>query len=103
MKVAITGASGFLGSHCVANAIDKGISVRALVRDIEKTEIALEMHKVKTDLVEIVQADLTDSNSLNKGLEGVDCLLHTAAIFSLSPLDAKSMMTVNPSSTETLL
>ena len=103
MKVAITGASGFLGSHCVANAINKGISVRVLVRNIEKTEIALEMHKIKRDLVEIVQADLTDSNSLDKGLEGVDCLLHTAAIFSLSPLDAKSMMTVNPSSTETLL
>jgi len=103
MKIAITGASGFLGSHCVANAINKGYSVRLLVRNTEKAHNALEMHGIKKDLVEVVYADLEDKISLDKGLEGVDSLLHTAAIFSLSPLDAKSMMTVNPSSTEALL
>ena len=103
MKVAITGASGFLGSHCVANAINKGYSVRLLVRNTEKAQSALEMHGIKKDSVEIVHADLEVNSSLDKGLEGVDSLLHTAAIFSLSPLDAKSMMAVNPSSTEALL
>ena len=103
MKVAITGASGFLGSHCVAKAVEKGHLVRVLVRDPEKTTTALEMHGIKKDLVEIVYADLEDENSLDRGLEGVDTLLHTAAIFSLSPLDAKSMISINPSSTKTLL
>ena len=103
MKVAITGGTGFLGSHCMANAVDKGYSVRLLVRNAEKAQSALEMHGIKKDLVEIVHADLEDNDSLDKGLDGVDSLLHTAAIFSLSPLDAKSMMNVNPSSTETLL
>ena len=103
MKVAITGASGFLGSHCVAKAVEKGHLVRVLVRDPEKTTAALEMHGIKKDLVEIVYADLADESSLDSGLEGVDTLLHTAAIFSLSPLDAKSMISINPSSTKTLL
>jgi nucleoside-diphosphate-sugar epimerase len=103
MKVAITGASGFLGSHCVANAVNKGYSVRVLVRDTEKTQDALKMHGINKELVEVVYADLENDSSLDKGLDGVDSLLHTAAIFSLSPLDAKSMMRVNPSSTETLL
>ena len=103
MKVAITGASGFLGSHCVANALKKGYSVRVLVRNTEKTQSALEMHGIKKDSVEIVYADLEDGHSLDKALEGMDSLLHCAAIFSLSPLDANSMMTVNPSSTKTLL
>ena len=103
MKVAITGASGFLGSHCVAKAVEKGHLVRVLVRDPEKTTTALEMHGIKKDLVEIVYADLEDESSLDRGLEGVDTLLHTAAIFSLSPLDAKSMISINPSSTKTLL
>jgi len=103
MKIAITGASGFLGSHCVANAINKGYSVRVLVRNIEKAHNALKMHGIKEEQVEVVYADLEDDISLDKGLEGVDSLLHAAAIFSLSPLDAKSMMTVNPSSTEALL
>ena len=103
MKVAITGASGFLGSHCVAKAVEKGHLVRVLVRDPEKMTAALEMHGIKKDLVEIVYADLADERSLDSGLEGVDTLLHTAAIFSLSPLDAKSMISINPSSTKTLL
>ena len=65
MKVAITGASGFLGSHCVAKAVEKGHLVRVLVRDPEKTTTALEMHGIKKDLVEIVYADLEDENSLD--------------------------------------
>jgi len=103
MKLAITGASGFLGSHCVANAINRGYSVRVLVRNTEKAKKALEMHGINKESVEVVYADLEDDISLDKGLEGVDSLLHTAAIFSLSPLDAESMMKVNPSSTKTLL
>ena len=103
MKVAITGASGFLGSHCVFQAINKGHSVRVLVRDTEKTEKALQMHGIKKGSVEIHYADLEDSKSLDEGLDNVDALLHTAAIFSLSPLDAKSMLKINPSSTEALL
>ena len=103
MKIAITGASGFLGSHCVANALKKGYSVRILVRNAEKARNALRMHEIDNDLVEVVYADLEDHVSLDEGLVGVDCLLHTAAIFSLSPLDAKSMMNVNPSSTKALL
>ena len=103
MKVAITGASGFLGSHCVANAVSKGYSVRLLVRNAEKAQNALKMHGIKEDSVEILYADLEDRKSLDLGLDGVDTLLHTAAIFSLSPLDAKSMLRVNPSSTEALI
>jgi nucleoside-diphosphate-sugar epimerase len=103
MKVAITGASGFLGSHCVANAVSKGYSVRLLVRNTEKAQNALKMHGIKEDSVEILYADLENRNSLDQGLDGVDTLLHAAAIFSLSPLDAKSMLSVNPSSTEALI
>ena len=100
MKVAITGASGFLGSHCVAKAVNKGHSVRILVRNTDKAHNALKMQGIKKDLVEIIYADLEDEDSLDRGLDGVDALLHTAAIFSLSPLDAKSMLNINPSSTK---
>ena len=103
MKVAITGASGFLGSHCVAKAVNKGHSVRILVRNTDKAHNALKMHGIKKDLVEIIYADLEDEDSLDRGLDGVEALLHTAAIFSLSPLDAKSMLNINPSSTKALL
>ena len=103
MKVAITGGSGFLGSHCVVNAVNRGHKVRILVRNKAKAEKALKMHGLNKDSVDIVYADLQDKNSLDEGLAGIDALLHAAAIFSLSPINAKSMLAINPSSTETLL
>ena len=103
MKVAITGSTGFLGSHCAATAFRKGHSVRLLVRNHQKVQRSLEMHNLNPSDFEIVQANLEDRNSLFDALKGVDSLLHAAAVFSLSPLDAKLMMEVNPTSTEALL
>ena len=103
MKLAITGATGFLGSHCAAESFRKGYSIRLLVRNQKKAHKALEMHHLKPKDFEIVQADLQDEESLADGIKGVDFLLHAAAVFSLSPLDAKTMLKVNPSSTEALL
>jgi len=103
MKVAITGSTGFLGSHCAAKAFREGHSVRLLVRNQTKAQRALEMHNLNPSDFEIIHADLADRNSLFEALEGVDSLLHAAAVFSLSPLDAKLMMKLNPGSTEALL
>ena len=103
MKLAITGGTGFLGSHCAAEAFKKGYSVRLLVRNQKKAHKALEMHDLNPNDFEIVQADLQDVKSLSEGIKGVDFLIHAAAVFSLSPLDAKTMLKVNPTSTEALL
>ena len=64
MKVAITGGTGFLGSHCMANAVNNGYSVRLLVRNTKKAQSALEMHGIKKDSVEVDYADLEDGYSL---------------------------------------
>ena len=44
MKVAITGASGFLGSHCLAVAVASGHEVRAVVRNPAKARSAASLH-----------------------------------------------------------
>ena len=36
--VVVTGASGYIGSHIVANLLSKGMRVRATVRDLEDPE-----------------------------------------------------------------
>ena len=104
MYVAVTGASGFIGSHVVAALRTKGHRVRAVVRNEAKTTTALEMHGLADDDdIDIVGADLTDAAALKAGLDGVDAVVHSAAVFSLNPNDAELMAEVNPSSVQSVI
>lgn len=73
MRVAITGASGFLGGALAKAYRDNGDSVVALVR--QSSQI--------TDLeqlgVEILKGDLTDENSFHNLLKNADIAIHCAA------------------------
>jgi UDP-glucose 4-epimerase len=71
MKVLVTGASGFLGRHVVAALRDAGHTVRALDRTGNGG--------FPSD-VEIVRADLCEANHLEKAFDGVDALVHLAAL-----------------------
>ncbi len=79
MKVAITGASGFLGSHCMAAAVAAGHEVRAVVRNPAKVRAAADLHDLQPDGIDVVVADLTDHEALRASLNGVDALLHAGA------------------------
>jgi len=103
MKVAITGASGFLGSHCMAAAVAAGHEVRAVVRNPAKLRSAAVLHDLDPDGIEVVVADLTDHEALRASLDGVDTLLHVGAVFSLDPRQGREMRSVNPASTAVLL
>ncbi|MFT6549186.1 MAG: nucleoside-diphosphate-sugar epimerase [Acidimicrobiales bacterium] len=103
MKVAITGASGFLGSHCMAAAVAAGHEVRVVVRNPTKVRAAAVLHDLDPDGIEVVVADLTDHEALRASLDGVDSLLHAGAVFSLDPRQGRQMRSVNPTSTATLL
>ena len=103
MKVAITGASGFVGSHCLAAAVAAGHEVRAVIRNPAKARAAAILHGLNPDDIDVTLADLTDHDALLASLEGVDALIHAGAVFSLDPRDARRMRTVNPASTRVLL
>jgi nucleoside-diphosphate-sugar epimerase len=103
MYVAITGGTGFIGSHCVARAVASGHRVRMLVRNPGKARTALDLHGVDRSAVDVVVADLTDHPALRAGLEGVDAVLHVAALFSFKASDGAAMRQNNPASTEVIL
>ena len=76
MKVAITGATGFLGSWVVKAALEQGHRVVALGRNEEKgsrlKDMGATFHRV----------DLADGPALSKALEGVETVIHSAALSS---------------------
>jgi uncharacterized protein YbjT (DUF2867 family) len=67
MKILLTGASGYIGSHLLPILLeDKDISIRLMTRSPEKLEF------LKSDRVEIVQGDTLDLGSLPKAVKDID-------------------------------
>lgn len=74
MKALVTGATGFLGRHVVAALVERGHSVRAMVRpatNISRLGWGGE--------VDVFRGDLRNSKDLAAAFDGVDVLIHLAA------------------------
>lgn len=71
MRIAITGASGFLGRHLVAASRAAGHDPIAVVRRPER---------VADPDVAVAKADLSDLGALSQALEGADVLVANAAL-----------------------
>ena len=77
MKVLVTGAHGFIGSHACEYLLARDYQVRALVSPWG--EVA-NLAKVLTHpSLELTRADITDPASLKGICEGCDAVLHAAA------------------------
>ena len=77
MKIALTGASGHLGSALLQGMCNRNIPVKALVRDVNSPSI-------KNLPVEIVKGDLFDAIALKDLMQGCDILIHSAAVISVN-------------------
>lgn len=77
MRLAITGAHGFLGSHAVDAARLAGAEVVAVISPWGRPDrLAAHAHD---PAVRIVRADVTDPTSLDGVFDGVDAVVHAAA------------------------
>ncbi|MFC9461267.1 NAD(P)H-binding protein [Streptomyces sp. NPDC056983] len=68
--VLVVGATGSIGQLAVRSTQRHGLRPRALVRDLQRAEHLLPG-------VELVQADLEDTASLRRAVDGADALLLT--------------------------
>jgi uncharacterized protein YbjT (DUF2867 family) len=66
MKVLVTGATGNVGRHLVAQLIEAGHQVRALTRNPDKADLPSE--------AEVIAGDLASPETLVAALEGVEAL-----------------------------
>ena len=100
MKVLVTGAHGFLGSHVTSYLLAAGDQVTALVTPGGETH-NLTSH-LNDERLTLVRADLTDPASLAGVCSGVDAVVHAAArVADWGPWQA--FETTNVEGTRTLL
>jgi nucleoside-diphosphate-sugar epimerase len=96
-KVLVTGASGFTGGHLCRTLIQRGYSVRALVRE-----------KSNYDAVQALGAepsfgDLRDRPSLARAVEGINIVYHIAAAYREQDVPRHHFYDINVKGTENLL
>lgn len=101
MRVLVTGATGFVGSH-IAVALQKGgHDVRLLARRPEQVPVTFAPHE--TTFEDIMPGDVLDAGAVRAAVEGCDAVVHAAAIFSLDPRRAGEMLRTNEQATRTVL
>ena len=96
MKVLVTGATGFVGRLVVAQLVEAGNHVTALVRDPTRTTM------LPTDGVSVVRGDVLDFDSLVLACKDVEAVLHLASIIRESGRD-QTFERVNVDGTRNLL
>ncbi len=97
--VLVTGASGYIGSHVVANLLSKGMKVRATVRDSSDPERVGHLESLPVSDgggLEIVEMDLLDIESVRRAVSGCQSVIHTAAVVVLKSKRAQEEI-VDPS------
>ena len=107
MKIFLTGADGFIGSHLAESLVKKGEEVKALVQYnsfnswgwIDSFENELKKN------IDIFEGDIRDSFSMKKAMKGCDVVIHLAALISIpySYISPKSYFDTNVNGTLNIL
>lgn len=79
--VLVTGAGGYVASHCVSALLNAGYHVRGTVRHLEKAQHLRELPGA--DRLELVEADLLKDGAFDAACQGCHIVLHTASPYKL--------------------
>jgi len=97
MKVFVTGATGFVGSHVARVLSQQGAELRLLVRAASRTE------NLEGLRAERVTGDLCDAQALRQGMSGCELVFHVAADYRLWAPDPGEIYRANVEGTRAVL
>jgi nucleoside-diphosphate-sugar epimerase len=97
MRVALTGASGYTGGHLLAALRARGEEVSVLVRPASVSE------RIRSQASKVVEGALGDEAAAARLVEGVDAVVHVAAVYRTAGHPDAYYREVNVVGTERLL
>lgn len=85
MRVLVTGADGFIGSHLTEGLVKKGYEVRAFTfyNSFGSWGWLDTLPKDIMDNVEIFSGDIRDPNGVHEAMEGIEQVFHLAALIAI--------------------
>jgi UDP-glucose 4-epimerase len=103
-RILITGGAGFIGSHLARELLKRKYSVTVL-DNLCSGKIANLKEINKESAFEFIQGDIRDENQLKSAFEGVDAVVHLAALIDIaaSVTDPASTNDVNVTGTLNVL
>lgn len=99
-SVLLTGGSGFIGKHIVKELLanDSPINV-SLIRVFDQ----LPYHGLPDPRVEVIPGDVRDLSALSRACEGIDLVIHSAAIVDWGTKPADEVYAVNFTGTKNVV
>lgn len=99
LRVAVTGATGFVGRHVVRELVARGHRPVCIVRDRSR----LSIDHVSRDRLDVVQADLTEIEPLAAIMQGADAIIHLVGIIFEHPLSGQTFERVHVETTRNVI
>lgn len=81
-RILVTGATGFIASHCIVSLVERGDEVRGTARSADKAgrlNATLSAYAGREIEVPLVSADLSSGAGWDKAMDGIDAVLHVAS------------------------
>ena len=87
-RVLVTGATGFIAAHAIADLLAHGYDVRGTVRSRPKALLEAALSRLPgAERLELVEADLMNDNSFDKPAQGCDAVFHMASPYVVNVKD----------------
>jgi dTDP-glucose 4,6-dehydratase len=83
VRVLVTGAGGFIGSHLAERLVQLGARTRALVRYRSNGSRGWLSQSPHAEEIEVLAGDVCDRDSLARAMDGVEVVFHLAAFIAI--------------------
>jgi len=83
MKLLITGAGGFIGSHLAEQCVIEGFNIRVLLRYNSRNSFGWLENSIYRKEIEVTFGDIRDFDSVVRAMEGCKGVFHLAALIGI--------------------